>query len=593
MLGMSFTLYQVWLYMSVFAAPKTFRNDGNLLPFASLAESHHAILVYLFLAASAAALLAFGLLRKKALPFFAGRRSVATAGALGVAGTLLLQLGAGGSVAGVAVAAVCMGVCAGIFVILLGNAFARFEFATCVLDSAVSVALGFICAVAFVNWIPTPASGFIAALMPVCMAAAFWEKQHVDSGAAEAGIDSAYLLAYLRQFATSMALFGIVMGALRVVCADRMLSSGNVSIELVLGVSCIASVLLFVLAVASSKRETLWDSLFRTVTPVVFLGIASMAALLGSVSLGAAFFTALGFVSQAALLWVFLASLARSLNGAAIFVFGIGYGLMQATSSIGCMLANMLLEPNDIGIAILGAVGQSANMMQNDSLQAACGLALLSLTLCAVLAFANAISPRYREIRGIFSSALSEMLRGSKQMANDGDQDVATEATPDEPAGVPAASPSDSLQSAQKPQASTDAQKTEQVADESEVPEEPKRDDKGSFVRRCDELSSEFGLSAREREVFFLLAKGHNAAFITDKLCVSRSTAKTHINHIYKKMDIHTQQQLLTMVEDRSRGPLGADIDRDALREALRKANEEGSLERNPSGQVKRDYIGF
>ena len=36
-----------------------------------------------------------------------------------------------------------------------------------------------------------------------------------------------------------------------------------------------------------------------------------------------------------------------------------------------------------------------------------------------------------------------------------------------------------------------------------------------------------------------------------DELCISRSTAKTHINHIYKKLDIHTQQELLKMVEDR------------------------------------------
>jgi len=47
----------------------------------------------------------------------------------------------------------------------------------------------------------------------------------------------------------------------------------------------------------------------------------------------------------------------------------------------------------------------------------------------------------------------------------------------------------------------------------------------------------------------FLLAKGHNAAFIQDQLCISKSTAKTHINHIYRKLDIHTQQELLSMVE--------------------------------------------
>lgn len=74
-------------------------------------------------------------------------------------------------------------------------------------------------------------------------------------------------------------------------------------------------------------------------------------------------------------------------------------------------------------------------------------------------------------------------------------------------------------------------------------------------MRRCDEIVSTYLLSEREREVLVLLAKGHNAAFIQDKLCISRSTAKTHINHIYKKLDIHTHQELLTMVEDRQRGP--------------------------------------
>ena len=576
--------------MAVFGATETFRNDGGLVPFAPHAEGNHAVLVYVFLAASAATLLAFGLLRAKTLPFFESRRSVAIAGALGVAGTLMLQLGAGGNVAGVAGAATCMGVCAGIFVLLLGDAFARFEFATCVLDSAVSVALGFICAVAFVNWIPAPASGFIAALMPVFMAAAFWEKQHTEPGSPEAGIDSAYLLAYLRQFATSMALFGIVVGALRVVCADRMLSSGEIATELVLGGSCIAGVLLFVVAIAASKRETLWDSLFRTVTPVVFLGIACTAALTGSMQLGAAFFAALGFVSLAALLWIFLASLARSLNGAAIFVFGVGYGLMQATSMIGCILANTLLGTDGMGAAVLEAVFAAQGTTPADSLQAAGGPALLALTLCAVLAFANAVSPRYREIRGIFSSALSKMLLANEAVEPDEGNECATVEDSLTEAAAEAEPAPNEPQAAQAPE---EASEPAPMTAEATAQEDRNRPDKGSFVRRCDELSSEFGLSAREREVFFLLAKGHNAAFITDKLCVSRSTAKTHINHIYKKMDIHTQQQLLTMVEDRDRGPLGADIDRDALREALRKANEEGSLERNPSGQVSRDYIGF
>lgn len=576
-LGMTFALYQAWLYMSVFSATKTFGSDAAGV-FVPLAQSNHAVLVYVFLAASAALLVAFGLLRRQVAPFFEKKRSVAIAGTLGTAGTLMLQLGAGSYVPGVALAALCMGACASMFVILLGNAFARFEFATCVLDTAVSVALGFICAVAFVNWVPSPAAGFVSALMPILMSVAFWKRAHSEPGSAESGIDSGYLLAYLRKFVASMMLFGIVMGALRVVCADRLLS-GGITIELVLAGSCIAGVLLFMLVIAASKKETLWDSLFRVVTPVVFLGIACMVTLTGSLELLSAFFTVLGFVCLAALLWIFLASIARSLNGSSIFVFGTGYGLMQATSIAGCVLANALLS-DDPGmmLAVMGSL--SPLEAPSSEICTICNITLLALLLCVILSLAYAVSPRYREMRELFSSALSDMLQSSRRAEDAG-------APNEELAYYEAEHGTDGEPSR------TECENAAPVDVEEDTQEQPVREEKGSFVRRCDELSDTYGLSVREKEVFFLLAKGHNAAFITDKLCVSKSTAKTHINHIYKKMDIHTQQELLTMVEDRARGPLGADIDRDALREALKRASEEGSLERNPSGQVKRDYIGF
>ena len=72
---------------------------------------------------------------------------------------------------------------------------------------------------------------------------------------------------------------------------------------------------------------------------------------------------------------------------------------------------------------------------------------------------------------------------------------------------------------------------------------------KGRFHAQCEAIADRYLLSRRETEVMFLLAKGHNAAFIQDQLCISKSTAKTHINHIYRKLDIHTQQELLSMVE--------------------------------------------
>lgn len=73
----------------------------------------------------------------------------------------------------------------------------------------------------------------------------------------------------------------------------------------------------------------------------------------------------------------------------------------------------------------------------------------------------------------------------------------------------------------------------------------------GRFVRRCERIANTYLLSNRETEVLYLLAKGRNAAFIQKKLFISEGTARTHIWRIYKKLDIHTQQELIDMIDER------------------------------------------
>lgn len=63
----------------------------------------------------------------------------------------------------------------------------------------------------------------------------------------------------------------------------------------------------------------------------------------------------------------------------------------------------------------------------------------------------------------------------------------------------------------------------------------------------CARLSDEFGLTAREREVFGLLAHGRNGRYIMDHLVISRNTAKSHIKHIYTKLGVHSHQELIDM----------------------------------------------
>ena len=62
----------------------------------------------------------------------------------------------------------------------------------------------------------------------------------------------------------------------------------------------------------------------------------------------------------------------------------------------------------------------------------------------------------------------------------------------------------------------------------------------------------------REKNVFMLLAKGNNNKAIAEKLGISPATAKTHIKHIYSKLGVHSQQELIDMVEQNERQAKGS-----------------------------------
>ena len=80
--------------------------------------------------------------------------------------------------------------------------------------------------------------------------------------------------------------------------------------------------------------------------------------------------------------------------------------------------------------------------------------------------------------------------------------------------------------------------------DESDVSEGP-----GRWKLACNDICCRYDLSPRERDVFMLIAKGRNAEYVQNALYISGHTAKTHISNIYKKLDIHSVQELLDLVE--------------------------------------------
>lgn len=71
----------------------------------------------------------------------------------------------------------------------------------------------------------------------------------------------------------------------------------------------------------------------------------------------------------------------------------------------------------------------------------------------------------------------------------------------------------------------------------------------GPWRRRCRALSEQYDLSERQYEVLVLIAQGRNAKYIQEALTISLSTAQTHIRNIYRKVGVHSRQELLSLIE--------------------------------------------
>jgi DNA-binding CsgD family transcriptional regulator len=65
----------------------------------------------------------------------------------------------------------------------------------------------------------------------------------------------------------------------------------------------------------------------------------------------------------------------------------------------------------------------------------------------------------------------------------------------------------------------------------------------------CEHLVQLHSLTPREAEILELLARGRNGRAICDKLVLSRNTVKTHVRNIYAKLDVHSQQEIIDLVE--------------------------------------------
>lgn len=67
-------------------------------------------------------------------------------------------------------------------------------------------------------------------------------------------------------------------------------------------------------------------------------------------------------------------------------------------------------------------------------------------------------------------------------------------------------------------------------------------------VFNLEAIKNNYGLTPREAEVLNYLIAGRSASYIANACFISVNTAKTHIKHIYMKMDVQGKQEMLNLI---------------------------------------------
>ena len=134
-----------------------------------------------------------------------------------------------------------------------------------------------------------------------------------------------------------------------------------------------------------------------------------------------------------------------------------------------------------------------------------------------------------RRSKGVLLEETAGAGAGQRNLADIMDAREGGQATP--PAG--AATPG--MQGGQTSGAASDVAPAETLAD--------------LTASRIQDVSHTYHLSRRETDVFALLAQGRSIPYIAETLVISENTVRSHAQRIYAKLDVHSKQQLLDLVQ--------------------------------------------
>ena len=605
-LSLGYGLPQAWTFAAMFGASSIF-GVPDLMEASSGGAISLAFLVSIVLYAIT---LLFGAATdQKFLSFYVSRKTTVGAAVTMALGTLLLvpvvydQVGMAIHV----VAGVMTGIGSALLILQWGTAFARHEQPTIVINTAVAIAVAVVVYAVVLHLVPRPASGVIAAALPLLeMALLLQETPRPFTEREERPVFQPLPVnrgKFFAKLGLPIAVLGIALGALRQTSVQTILPAATGTEQALAVLAACGALVLVLVTLLALQSASGWNRLFRPLVPFVAVVVflfpvgGSDGSVISSLAL------LVGYMSFEAMLWICFGELSQQYRLSPVLVFGAGRGIQAITSLFGSMLpifavawADILpMGDSTVIVILLLAMVFAYALLPSESeirkLVLNCPVAKLisddgfNRAVAAQQAASAAASAEPAESTEADESAAGsnseDAASGAPSAHNNQPASKQAEATPSQPnataadgstpADTTAPAPAEQPQPTAAPEATAPTQHAPAPAQAAPAQAAPAQapapvstaakspsssgsiwptERRGRFKRKCEATANRYLLSARETEVLFFLAKGHNATSIQEQLYISEGTTKTHIRHIYRKLDVHSQQELIQIVEN-------------------------------------------
>lgn len=352
--------------------------------------------------------------------------------------------------------------------------------------------------------LPGPVGMVLAALLPaMAVVSTLTNTDWVVSDTVHTEKRPLALQKFFVRLLVAVGVFSLVVGISRgfAVPYSSISSLNSDGALIVFSTICAAAVMFLVVGLLRWQFDV--SRLYYPITIAVAAAIL-VTPMVGGTDFGGQFVT-VGYNCFVLVIWCLLAYVAYTSQLSPILVFGLGRGASALGTTAGWM--------------------GGLEMVRNHALS---GLSLQ--TVSVAMAFALLV---------VSMLVLNDRLIGDTLRPVDGAEYPREGASPAEGAGVAGVSASLPVESALE--VAEDAGEGAGEFDDERRP--------GRYQARCNAVAERYGLSPRERDVFDLLVRGRSIDYIAQNLVISFNTAKSHIRHIYVKVDVHSRQALLDVID--------------------------------------------